>query len=123
MAFIALLAMTFLQTRDLVFILAGCFPVVLVASGVYSFLRSEEWHIKIHNGILTWSYARWPKSAGSIDLRTVCGIVVSDCSSTLSFSFQDGTSRKIKFIGSGARIRDCLKENFPSIALEFIEGT
>ena len=122
-AFVAVLAALFLLTQNLIFTVIGVFLVALVLSGVYAFLKGETWSFSVQNGILTWSYDRWPKSHGSIDLRVARRVVVNDCSSTLLFTFNDGTSRKIKLLGNGSRFRDYLKSAFPNIELEFIEGT
>ena len=101
----------------------GVVLVVFVISGVYAFLKGETWSICVQDGVLSWSYARWPMSNGSVDLRAARKVVVNDCSSTLLFTFADGTSRSIKLLGSGGRFRDYLKTAFPNIELEFIEGT
>lgn len=121
--FVAGLAVFFILTKDPIFTVIGVFLGVLVLSGLYAFLKGETWSICVQDGVLSWSYARWPKSQGSVDLRTTRKIVVDDCSSTALFAFADGTSRKIKLIGSAGRFRDYLKAAFPNIELEFIEGT
>ena len=121
--FTAVLAVFFIFTRDPVFTVVGVFLVVLVVSGIYAFLKGEIWSMTIEDGVLSWSYARWPKSSGRIDLSTVRAVVVDDCSSTLAFTFLDASTRKIKLIGYGGRVRDYLAAHFPHIRIEFVEGT
>src|SRR5437660_8149141 len=110
--FAAFLAVLFFVSRDPFFALFGIFLVVLVFSGIYGSLKGETWSMSVEDGILSWSYARWPKSSGQIDLRTVRDVVVDDCSSTLSFTFLDGSTRKIKLIGHASRFRDYLVAHF-----------
>jgi hypothetical protein len=122
-AFVALLACLFFLVASPVSTVIGAILVVLAISGVYAFLRGETWNISVNDAILSWSYARWPKSSGSIDLSTVRHVVVNDSSSTLSFTFEDGSTRKIKLIGYAGRFRDYLKARFPNITVEFVEGS
>ena len=119
----AALGFAFFLTRDTVFIIAGVFMMVLVASGIFAFVKGETWSMIIENGVLSWSYARWPKSEGQIDLSTVSSIVIYDSGSTLELSFAAGVSRKIKLIGYGAKLRDYLVRNYPHIDVKFVEGT
>jgi hypothetical protein len=122
-AFVAVLAALFFLTHNLIFTVIAVVLVVFVISGLYALLKGEMWSVWVQDGVLGWSYARWPRSHGSVDLRNARRIVVNDCSSTLLFTFEDGTSRKIKLVGSGSRFRDYLKTAFPNIELEFIEET
>ncbi len=122
-AFAAVLATLFIFTRDPVFTVVGVFLVVLVLSGIYAFLKSETWSMTIEDGVLSWSYARWPKSSGRIDLSAVRAVVVDDCSNTLAFTFLDGSTRKIKLIGYGSQFRDYVTAHFPHVSVEFVEGT
>ena len=121
--FAAVLAALFFFTRDPIFTAVGVFLIVLVFSGIYAFIKGETWSMTIEDGVLSWSYARWPKSSGRIDLSTVRAVVVDDCSSNLVFTFLDGSTRKIKFFGYGSRLRDYLVLHFPHVRVEFVEGT
>ena len=121
--FVAALAVLFFVPRDPIFTVIAIFLVVLVFSGIYAFLNGETWSMSVEDGVLTWSYPRWPKSSGRIDLSSVCHVVVDDCSSSLSFKFLDGSTRKIKLIGHASRFRDYLAAHFTSVRVEFVEGT
>lgn len=121
--FAVLLAVLFFLTRDLVFVVGGVFLTLLVFSGIYAFFKDETWNMSIAGGVLSWSYARWPKSSGRIELSTVRAIVVDDCSSTLTILFTDDSSRKIKLLGHASRLRDYLAAHYPHIVVEYVAGT
>lgn len=121
--FVVLLSVLFLLTRDPVFSVLGVFLGLLAISAVYAFLKGETWSLQIEGTSLSWSYDRWPRSQGSIDLRTVREIVVDDCSGTLLLTLTDDSHRKVKLIGYGTAIHEHLMRNFPSITLKFIAGT
>jgi len=97
--------------------------MIIALSGLYACLKGETWSMTVENGFLSWSYERWPRSSGRIDLAAVRSVVVNDCSSALVFAFADGSTRKIKLIGYGAKLRDYLVAQHPQITVEFIEGT
>jgi hypothetical protein len=120
---VAAIAIVFFLTRDPVFKIIGVLLVALVISGTYAFLKGETWTMSIADGVLSWSYARWPRSSGRIDLTAVSGVVVDDCSSTLAFTFSDGSTRKIMLIGHATRLRDYLAAHFPQVRVEFVKGT
>lgn len=119
----AILAFSFLIIPYPIPKLIGAFLVVFVFSGFYAFSKGEVWSMSVEDGILSWSYARWPKSSGNIDSSTVCYLLVDDCSSNLSITFLDGSSRKIKLIGHARRFRDYAVSHFPHITVAFVEGT
>lgn len=132
-AFVAFLAAAFLiiavasvVSRSPVILIAGpvaLFLLFLTVSGLYAFFKGEQWSFHIRDGLLEWSYPRWPKSRGSIALRGVRKVVVNDGVHTLFLTLEDGTTRTIKFFGVGAYLRDYLKESFPHLAVEFLEGS
>lgn len=121
--FTAALAVLFILTYHPIFSSIGIFLAMLAFSGIYAFLKGETWSMSIEDGVLIWSYPRWPKSSGRIDLITVSAVVVDDCSSTLELSVSDGSSRKIKLIGHAAKLRDYLLTHYPHINVKFVEGT
>ena len=122
-AFVAILAILFFASRNPVFAVMGVFFAVLVFSGIYSFLKGETWRLSVEGGILTWSYARGRSQPGALIWETSAGFVVNDCSSSLLFTFLDGSTRKIRLIGPGTRFRDYLVAHFPHINVEFVAGT
>jgi hypothetical protein len=121
--FVAALAVLFFLSHDPVFTAIGVLFVGLVCSGIFAFLKREVWSISIQDGVLSWDYARWPKSSGRIELSSVRAIVIDDCSSALTIIFADGSSRKTKLVGYGSRLRDYLACHYPQIAVEYVEGT
>ncbi len=121
--FLAVLALLcFLGGQTLTTVI-GIVLGVLTISGVWAFVNGEAWVIRVENGVLSWSYARWPKSSGSVDLSRVRGVVVNDCAHLLSFTLEDGSRQEVKLIGDAGGLRDYLKASFPNIRLEFVEGT
>ena len=121
--FVAILAVLFFLSRDPVFTAISVFFVVLVCSGIFTFLKGETWSMSIQDGVLSWAYARWPKSSGRIELSAVRAIVIDDCSCALTITFADGSSQKTKLVGYGSRLRDYLATHHPQIAIEYVEGT
>ena len=121
--FVAALAIFFFLLGDPVFTVIGIFLVGLVFSGIYAFVKGETWSISVDKGILTWAYARWPKSSGRIDLSTVRHVVVDDSSSSLLLTFLDGSTQRIKLIGIASQFRDYLVAQLPHIKVEYVEGT
>ena len=87
-------------------------------SGVCGLVKGETWSIRIQDNVLSWSYARWPESSGSVDLNTVRCIAVSDRPSRLSFTFGDGTTQTIQLIGNSGRLRECLRDSLPQVKVE-----
>lgn len=92
-------------------------------SGIYSILKDEKWSIVLEDGVFTWSYPRWPKSSGHFHLRDVRHLEVSESSGKLTATFQDGTTLKVRFVGSGARLYDYVRRYYPDLSVEFIEGS
>lgn len=121
--FAALLAVLFIFTRSPVFVACGTLLALLVISGIYAFFKGETWSMRIEDGMLSWAYARWPKSSGTIELSTVCTVVVNDWGSTIEFTFSDGSSRRLKLIGHAAKLRDYLVAHYPHINVKFVEGS
>jgi hypothetical protein len=121
--FIAALAVLFFLSHDPIFTAIGVFFVVLVCSGIFTFLKGEVWSMSIQDGVLSWAYARWPKSSGRIELSSVRAIVIDDCSSALTITFADGSSQKTKLVGYGNRLRDYLASHYPQIVIKYVEGT
>ena len=122
-AFTAFLAVGFFLIQKPVGVVIGLILSFFAGSGIYAFFKGETWSIRIEDGFLSWSYARWPKSSGRIDLSTVRAVVVNDCSSRVTFTFSDNRTRKIKLVGPAGRIRDYLVAHFPDIKVEWVEGT
>lgn len=120
---VSALAVLFLVLPSPIFTVLGIGLIILACSGIYAFVKGETWSMRVEDGVLSWSYARWPKSFGRIDLSSVRHVVVNDRSSSLLFTFLDGSSRKIKLIGYAGRFRDYLVAHYPSITVEFVEGT
>jgi hypothetical protein len=118
--FAAVLAALFLASHIWVI---GVPLALLAISGIYAFAQGENWNISITDSLLAWSYPRWPKSSGRIDLNSVRTVTVDGCSSTLSFAFADGSTRKIKLIGNAHHFRNYLLAHFPNLKVEFVEGT
>lgn len=106
-----------------VFAVIGVFFAFLALSGVYAFLKGEQWSIRVEDGVFHWSLDRWPKSRGSIDLAGVSRIVVDDRVGKVLFVFNDGSSRKVRFVGLGSALFSYLKSQFPAITMEFVEGS
>jgi hypothetical protein len=123
MTFMGFLAVCFFFTRDAVFVALGVFLVALVIHGIFSFVRNEVWSMNVQDGVFSWSYPGWPRTNGTIDLSKVRKIVVLECGQMQSFTFADGSVRKLKLIGSASRFRDYLQTSFPNISVEFVEGT
>ncbi|MFA6546970.1 MAG: hypothetical protein WCS99_21315 [Limisphaerales bacterium] len=121
--FVAVLAALFFFSHDPVFTTISAVLVILVCSGIFAFLRGETWSMSIEDGVLSWAYARWPKSSGRISLSTVRAIVIDDCSSSLTITFSDGSTRKVRLVGHASRLRDYLMAHHPEIAVEYVEGT
>jgi hypothetical protein len=122
-AFTAALALTFLFISHWSMKALGAGLVFFALSGAYAFLKGEKWTLGIENGVFSWSYDRWPKSTGRIDLKTVSCVVVDDCSGAVLFTFKDGQTRKVKLLGRGEPLKDYLRQHFPTVAVEFVEGT
>jgi len=122
-ALAAFLAVGFFLTQSFFGIAIGVFLSVFLCSGLYAFFKGETWSMRIEDGFLTWSYARWPRSSGRIDLSTVRAVVVDDCSNRLLFTFSDNSIRKIKLVGHAGSIRDYLVAHFPHIKVEWVAGT
>jgi hypothetical protein len=103
-------------------------PIALVLTffglcGLFSFSVGDQWTLDVRNGILHWSYDRFPKSSGRIDLRGVNRIIVNDCSARISLIGTDGSTTKIRLTGHGFPLYKYLQANFPEIRVDFIEGT
>jgi hypothetical protein len=120
--FVAALAVLFLLLRDPIFKVLGVLLIVLVFSGIYAFAKGETWSMSVEKGILTWDYARWPKSSGRVDMSTVRQVVVDDSSSSLLLTFLDGSTRRIKLIGVASQLRDYLVAQCPQVRVEYVEG-
>lgn len=120
-ALLAVLAVLFFLIGDLVLRLLGVVAVVFVFSGTYAWFKGEIWTMSIENGVLSWSYARWPSDSGRIELDAVHTVTIDDCSRALTLTFVGGGSRKIKLIGYAYRFRDYLAANYPHIRIKYIE--
>jgi hypothetical protein len=48
-------------------------------------------------------------------------MVVDDSGSSLTFTFRNGSTRRIKLWGNGRQFYRFLEKNFPDITLEYIE--
>jgi hypothetical protein len=117
----ALVAVLFFIGGTFLLVSGGIIFSLITLRGVVAFIKDDFQHLIIENDILSWNYSRWPKSKGQIDLSTVCYVRL-DSDASLSASFTDGTSRRIKVIGSVYEFRDFLRQHYPQIQLEFIEG-
>ncbi|MGC3991685.1 MAG: hypothetical protein QM796_18740 [Chthoniobacteraceae bacterium] len=121
--FVTAMAAIFFLTRDVVFMVLGVAFCGLALSGFYAFIKGETWSLQIEDGLFSWSYARWPRSSGTINLQEVLEVVVDDCSSRLTFTFPDGRRQKIHLIGNAAGLRNYLVANYPHLRVKFVEGT
>eukprot|EP00456_Euglypha_rotunda_P053165 TRINITY_DN4288_c0_g1_i7.p1 TRINITY_DN4288_c0_g1~~TRINITY_DN4288_c0_g1_i7.p1 ORF type:complete len:123 (-),score=1.65 TRINITY_DN4288_c0_g1_i7:103-471(-) len=83
----------------------GVLLLFLSASCILAFMRGETWRLTINDGILSWSYPRWPKSVGNWLLVT----------------FSDATTQRIMLVGSPHRVRDFLVNHCPHISMTFRE--
>lgn len=115
-AFTALLAVGFFFTASIFGILVGSGLLLLVASGLFSAMRGEEWVLQIDNGILTWDYPRWPRSKGQIDLADVSHIRITD--SWVTLTLKDGSRQRLRLNDYPHRFYKYLKECFPGISLD-----
>jgi hypothetical protein len=120
--FAALLCILFILTRNVVGVTAGVALAVFAFACIYAFVKGDTWSMSIEDGVLNWSYTRWPKSSGRIDLGTVRAAVVNDCGSILEITFADGSSQRLRLFGYAAKLRDYLVTNYPHIKVTFVEG-
>lgn len=103
------------------FKVVGVFLWFLVLSCLYAIIKGETWSISIQDGVLSWSYPRWPKSAGRIELSSVRHLVVDDASDWLRFTFRNGKTQPVQLWAPGRQLHDFVQANFPTITLEHIE--
>jgi hypothetical protein len=120
--FVLFLAICFFLSKNIFFKIIGVLTGIGFLRGVYSFLKNYEWILEINNNILSWSYPRWPKSNGCIDLDSAEGIVVKE-SGKLIFRLKNGETKKIRMAAPGHAVHAYLEENFPNIELEYLDST
>jgi hypothetical protein len=102
----------------------GIFLFGLFISCLYAFIKGEKWEISISNSILSWSYPRWPKSNGSIELKNIAKVTIrNDSFSNLKIDFNNGDTKKIKLIGNNYKLKKFFEENYNDIEIEFIDGS
>eukprot|EP00456_Euglypha_rotunda_P053163 TRINITY_DN4288_c0_g1_i4.p1 TRINITY_DN4288_c0_g1~~TRINITY_DN4288_c0_g1_i4.p1 ORF type:complete len:140 (-),score=2.12 TRINITY_DN4288_c0_g1_i4:103-522(-) len=100
----------------------GVLLLFLSASCILAFMRGETWRLTINDGILSWSYPRWPKSVGAIDLSRVCKATIYHSGGNwLLVTFSDATTQRIMLVGSPHRVRDFLVNHCPHISMTFRE--
>ena len=125
-----LFATTVVAVLALGFFLSGSFPfqllsfglLILVISGIYSILKGEQWVIGVKESAFHWSYPRWPRSSGTIDLDKVRRVVIDDASGWLEFHLDGGCSQRIRLAGGAYKLNDFLRYHFPRIIVEMIEN-
>ncbi len=121
--FVLFLSAALIFSGNLLAVIFGFGFAILFLSGAYAFIKKEVWTIQIIDSVLSWSYPRWPKSEGMIDLREVREIVVDDRSLYLFITFLDDKTAKVKMCCPGYKLREFLEKNYPDIILTFIEGS
>jgi hypothetical protein len=98
------------------FFLFWCF------SCIYGFVKNEVWRFGIRDDVIWWDSPRWPRSAGFIPLNDVCKVTIHEGAGRLIITARDGTSRRIP-CNASRQVQAILNEHYPSVAIEFIEGT
>jgi hypothetical protein len=120
-AFFALLAAICVITDEPLLWVIAAFLLCLALSGLYSIIKGETWTVRIDGDSFIWSYARWPKSSGTIDLKTVRHLIIRDHGSTLTFIFDEGRIHDMKLMAAHPyQLRDYLAENFSRLSVEYI---
>lgn len=101
----------------------GLLLLFLSARCILAFMRGDTWRLTIRDGLLSWSYPRWPKSVGAIDLARVCKATIYHSGGNwLLVTFSDETTQRIMLIGWPRRVRDFIVEHYPHIEVTFREA-
>lgn len=120
--FVIFLALCFASTQELVFVVVSVFLGFLACSCLYTIGTNEVWKMTIERGFLSWSYPRWPRSSGCIDLDGVRSMLIDDGSGKVLIISDDDQSQTVRLIGYGFKLRDFIRSYFPHIIITHIES-
>jgi hypothetical protein len=120
--FVAALALAFFLSGSQFFQIISFILFFLTASGVYACLKGEEWKLEVKESYFSWSYPRWPRSKGTIDLRDVKKVIINDASGRLEFRMRDDSTQRIRMGGGIYQLNAYLQANFPTIEVVLIES-
>ena len=101
----------------------AAFMLFLCFSCIYGFVKNEVWRFGIRDNVMWWESPRWPRSAGFIPLDDVCKVTIYEGVSRLKVTTRDGTTRCIPCYAVATNLRSILRDHYPNVAIEFIEGS
>ena len=120
---VTILAVGFFLSGVLLFQAISFGLLILVVSSLYAIFRGEEWILGVADSNLYWSYPRWPRSSGEIDLSCVRRVLIDDSSGWLEFRIEDNSLRRVHLLGGAAyKLNDYLRQHFPDIDVELIDN-
>jgi hypothetical protein len=99
-------------------------PVACIcAYALYSIIAGGKVSIKVESGVLTYIKTSWPKKNISFSLSDVVHIQIRNDSLRSRFAMKDRSVHRIGWVGVPHKFRDYIKSEYPSIEVEFIEGS
>lgn len=120
---VTILTVGFFLSGVLLFQVISFGLLILVVSSLYAIFRGEEWILGVTDSILHWSYPRWPRSSGEIDLSGVRRVLIDDSSGWLEFRNEDNLLIRIRLLGGAAyKLNDYLRLHFPDIDVKLIDN-